>query len=82
MCLGVPGQIVGFDGEHDDLAVVDVGGVTRTVSIRLLEPHEAALGNWVLIHVGFALAPIDEAEARATMATLAELGEPERGPRT
>jgi hydrogenase expression/formation protein HypC len=68
MCLGIPGQLV--EQPVDGLARVDVSGVRRTVSVAFTP--EAGLGDWVLIHVGFALARIDEAEAQATLALLAE----------
>jgi hydrogenase expression/formation protein HypC len=78
MCLGIPGQIVEFvDAEHH-IAKVDVSGVRRNVNVGLLvEGHDAVqVGDWVLIHVGFALSKIDEEEARATRDFLEQLGEP------
>jgi len=68
MCLGVPGQIL--ERVDDDLARVDFTGVRRTVSVAFTP--EAEPGDWVLVHVGFALARIDEEEARATLALLDE----------
>jgi hydrogenase expression/formation protein HypC len=68
MCLGVPGQLV--ERLDDGLARVDVSGVRRDVSVAFVP--EARVGDWVLIHVGFALARIDEDEARATLELLAE----------
>jgi hydrogenase expression/formation protein HypC len=68
MCLGIPGQLV--EQPVDGVSRVDVSGVRRTVSVAFTP--EAGLGDWVLIHVGFALARIDEAEAQATLALLAE----------
>ena len=79
MCLGIPGQIVEISDPVRKLAVVDVGGVKRTVNIACIvnEDHPVAscLGDWVLVHVGFAMARIDEAEAARTLALLTEMGE-------
>lgn len=75
MCLAIPGRIVALDAERRDLATVDVVGVTRTVNIALLEPDGVRAGDWVLIHVGFAMARIDEAEASATLAALEAMGQ-------
>jgi hydrogenase expression/formation protein HypC len=63
MCLGTPGRIVELNGEGQ-LGRVDVNGVTRNVSIALLDDEALSVGDWVLIHVGFAMAKIDEREAR------------------
>jgi hydrogenase expression/formation protein HypC len=75
MCIGVPGQIVGVGESIHHLAQVDVCGVRREVNIMLVCEGEPAtlLGQWVLVHVGFAMSVIDEAEALATLAALAEL---------
>ena len=62
MCLGIPGQLVAF-GSHEHLARVDVSGVTRTINIGLLDDEPLQVGDWVLIHVGFAMSRIDEEEA-------------------
>ena len=79
MCLGIPGQIVEISDPVRKLAVVDVGGVKRTVNIACIvnEDHPVAscLGDWVLVHVGFAMSRIDEAEAQRTLALLTEMGE-------
>ena len=79
MCLGIPGQIVEISDPARKLAVVDVGGVKRTVNIACIvnEDHPVAscLGDWVLVHVGFAMSRIDEAEAQRTLALLTEMGE-------
>jgi len=79
MCLGIPGQIVEIVSEDMRLAMVDVGGVRRAVNIAFIvdEEHPAAacLGDWVLVHVGFAMVRIDEKEAEATLALLLQLGE-------
>jgi hydrogenase expression/formation protein HypC len=79
MCLGIPGQIVELSPEEPSLAIVDVGGVRRAVNIACIvdedHPPEACLGDWVLIHVGFAMSRINETEAQRTLDLLAELGE-------
>jgi hydrogenase expression/formation protein HypC len=71
MCLGIPGRIVELVG--DDNARVEVGGVRRQVSLALLERDAVALGDYVLIHVGFALARLDAAEAERTLELLSEM---------
>ena len=78
MCLGIPGQIVEHVDPEHHIAKVDVSGVRRNVNIGLLAtgPDRVDLGDWVLIHVGFALSKIDEEEARATREFLEKLGEP------
>ena len=68
MCLAIPAQVVSI--LDDGLARVDVSGVRRDVSVAFTA--DARPGDWVLIHVGFALARIDEEEARATLDLLAE----------
>lgn len=79
MCLGIPGQIVELSPEEPSLAIVDVGGVRRAVNIACIvdedHPPEACLGDWVLIHVGFAMSRINKTEAQRTLDLLAELGE-------
>ena len=73
MCLAIPGQIVEVLDEADQLAEVDVAGVRRTVNVALLADGAGARpGDWVLIHVGFALSRIDEREAHATLRLLRE----------
>jgi hydrogenase expression/formation protein HypC len=76
MCLAIPGQIVEVVDEENRLATVEVAGVRRTVNIGLLDVDGslAAVGEWVLIHVGFALSKIDEGEAQATLRLLEEMG--------
>ncbi len=76
MCLAIPGRVTEVLDGPDRLARVEVAGVSRTVSLGLLdaEPDEL-VGEWVLIHVGFALSRIDEVQARSTLALLAEMGE-------
>lgn len=75
MCLAIPGQVVEVVDESNRIATVDVAGVKRNVNIGLLDDDGGALpGDWVLIHVGFALSKVDEAEARATIALLERMG--------
>jgi hydrogenase expression/formation protein HypC len=75
MCLAIPGCIVEIVDESRRLAKVDVAGVQRTVNIGLFEGDEAIEpGDWVLIHVGFAISKIDEDEARATRELLEGMG--------
>ena len=79
MCLGIPGQIIKIDDAAKKLAIVEVGGVRRQVNIACIvsdeHPVSACVGDWVLIHVGFAMSRIDEAEAAETLKILTELGE-------
>ncbi len=78
MCLAIPGQIVEVVDELNRLAQVDVAGVRRTVNIGLLDADDdggAGAGDWVLIHVGFALSKVDEEEAHATLRLLEGMGE-------
>lgn len=77
MCLGIPGQIVDIVDPAQMRARADVDGVRRDVSVALLGlegPEGVRVGDWVLIHVGFAMARIDEQEARETLAALRQLG--------
>ncbi|HYX82647.1 MAG TPA: HypC/HybG/HupF family hydrogenase formation chaperone [Gemmatimonadales bacterium] len=78
MCLAVPGQIVDFVDDAHELAKVEVSGVRRTIHVGLLQPEGVNIGDWVLIHVGFALSRIDEAEARRTLELLEQMGDPYR----
>ena len=75
MCIGVPGQVVSVGESVHHLAQVDVCGVRRDVNIMLVCESEpaAVLGQWVLVHVGFAMSVIDEQEALATLEALREL---------
>ena len=77
MCLGIPGQIVEIVDEGNRLAKVDVSGVRRNVDVGLLwdGPQAVGIGDWVLIHVGFAISRIDEDEARETLRALQALGQ-------
>jgi len=76
MCLAIPGQIVEVTDEVNRLAKVDVAGVQRTINIGLLDADGDAAepGDWVLIHVGFALSKVDEEEAAATLKLLEGMG--------
>jgi hydrogenase expression/formation protein HypC len=79
MCLGIPGRIVKIDDAARKLATVDVSGVKRQVNIACIvdeaHPTDACVGNWVLVHVGFAMSRIDEQQAAETLKILTELGE-------
>jgi hydrogenase expression/formation protein HypC len=77
VCLAIPGKIVELDSENVDLAVVDVVGVRRRVDLGLLHDDLPVPGDWVLIHVGFAMSKISEADAADQMRTLTMLGESE-----
>ena len=76
MCLAIPGQVIEFVDDDNRLAKVDVAGVRRNVNVGLLDGEDggAQPGDWVLIHVGFALSKIDEAEAKAAMDFLEGIG--------
>ena len=75
MCLGIAGQIIEFVSASSDLARVNVFGVERVVNVGLVENEELKIGDWVLIHVGFAIAKMDEAEAKSSIAFLQGMGE-------
>jgi hydrogenase expression/formation protein HypC len=75
MCLGIPGQIVEIVDETFQIAKVDVGGVKRCVSIALIAAEGVVPGDWVLIHVGFAMSKINEQEARETLNLLQGMGQ-------
>jgi hydrogenase expression/formation protein HypC len=72
MCLGIPAQIVELVDPAAGIAKADVAGVRRDVSVALCP--EASVGDWVLVHVGFALSRIDEDQARETLTLLEQLG--------
>ena len=76
MCLGIPGQIVDIVDPEHHIAKVEVSGVRRNVNVALLAegPDAVGIGDWVLIHVGFAMSKIDEADAEATREFLEQLG--------
>lgn len=75
MCLGIAGQIIEFVSASTDLARVNVFGVERVVNVGLVKNEGLKPGDWVLIHVGFAIAKMDEGEAKTSMAFLQEMGE-------
>jgi hydrogenase expression/formation protein HypC len=74
MCLGIPGQIVQIVDAEQHLATVEVSGVRRVISVVLLSEQDLNLGDWVLVHVGFAMAKIDEAEAKLTLDQVEKMG--------
>jgi hydrogenase expression/formation protein HypC len=76
MCLAIPGRILEVVDEPNRLAKVDVAGVQRTVNVGLLDGDSGGVGpgDWVLIHVGFAISKVDEEEAEATLALLQGMG--------
>ena len=77
MCLAIPGHVIEVVDEENRLAKVDVAGVRRNVNIGLLDDDGGgvAVGDWVLIHVGFALSKVDEEEAQATLQLLQKMGD-------
>jgi hydrogenase expression/formation protein HypC len=76
MCLAIPGQVVEFVDHDNQIAKVDVVGVRRNINVSLLSDESGGvqIGDWVLIHVGFAISRIDEEEARATRELLEQMG--------
>jgi hydrogenase expression/formation protein HypC len=74
MCLGIPGQVAEFMPDNAELAKVDIAGVRRTINVALLADEALEVGDWVLIHVGFAMARIDEEEARMALEGLMLMG--------
>ena len=74
MCLGIPGEVIEFLADQPDLARVNVSGVRRVINVGLLSDDMPKPGEWVLIHVGFALSKIDEAEAAAALEFLTGIG--------
>ena len=76
MCLGIPGQVVEIIDPADHRAMVDVDGVRREVNVGLVMGDAGGLkvGDWVLIHVGFAMTKIDEEEAASTLEFIKQLG--------
>ena len=79
MCLGIPGQIIEITDITNKLATVDVSGVKRQVNIACIvdeeHPPESCIGDWVLVHVGFAMNRINEKEAKETLQLLQEMAE-------
>jgi hydrogenase expression/formation protein HypC len=78
MCLAIPGKIVEFAMDGCRLATVEVAGVRRKVDLGLLQDNMPVVGDWVLIHVGFAMSKISEQDALEQMRTLSMLGETEQ----
>ena len=74
MCLGVPAQIVDFAKAAQNIATVSISGVNREISVDLMVDEPLEVGDWVLVHVGFALAKIDADEAAATLDQIKRLG--------
>jgi hydrogenase expression/formation protein HypC len=79
MCLGIPGKIVAITSHVNKLATVEVLGVQREINIACIvsetHPVDACVGDWVLVHVGFAMSRIDATEAQLTLDVLQMLGE-------
>ncbi|HLN06366.1 MAG TPA: HypC/HybG/HupF family hydrogenase formation chaperone [Acidimicrobiales bacterium] len=75
MCLGIPGEVVELLDSNRHLAKADVAGVRRNIDVSLLEDEAVVPGDWVLIHVGFAMAKIDEEEAQRALAGLQLMGQ-------
>jgi len=75
MCLAIPGRVVEISSDNTDSAIVDVVGVRRKIDLGLLQDNKPAPGDWVLIHVGFAMSKISEHDALDQMNTLRMLGE-------
>jgi hydrogenase expression/formation protein HypC len=79
MCLGIPGQIVAISDPENSRGIVSIAGVRREINLHCVidDEHliENCVGDWVLVHVGFAMSRIDEGEAAKTLQVLAELGE-------
>ncbi|MGM3173605.1 hydrogenase maturation factor HybG [Dickeya lacustris] len=81
MCLGIPGQVVAWASDDNQLAWVDVCGVRREVNVTLVLDGitpETLMGQWVLVHVGFAMSRLDEQEARDTLEALKQMEEVEQ----
>jgi hydrogenase expression/formation protein HypC len=78
VCLAIPGQVIEFSPEQPHLAVVEVSKVRRKVNVGLLEDEGLEVGDWVLIHVGFAMSRISEEAAQEQLRLLAMLGEDEQ----
>jgi len=83
MCLAIPGRIVSVSSPAECRGIVDVAGVRREINLHCIvddaHPAEACVGDWVLVHIGFAMSRIDEAQAQETLRILAELGEMQNG---
>ncbi|MCS7264589.1 MAG: HypC/HybG/HupF family hydrogenase formation chaperone [Armatimonadetes bacterium] len=74
MCLAVPAQVVEIVDQDNQIAKVDIGGVKRNISVALVD--DVKVGDWVLVHVGFAIQKVDEEEAERTLEFLRQLGQP------
>lgn len=74
MCLGIPAQIIDLDGGHPDLVIADVSGVHRSVNLGLLKDESIVVGDWVVIHMGFALEKMTAEEAADALEVLTTLG--------
>ncbi|MDQ3449958.1 MAG: HypC/HybG/HupF family hydrogenase formation chaperone [Actinomycetota bacterium] len=79
MCLAIPGQVVEImDGTNGQIALVDIVGARRRINVGMLEDDDVAEpGDWILIHMGFALSKVDQAEAERAMSGLELLGQPD-----
>jgi hydrogenase expression/formation protein HypC len=77
MCLGIPGKIIAISDAAKNIGVVDVSGISRAVELTCVAngPLDDLIGQWVLVHVGFAMSVIDEDEAQKTLAALAQMQE-------
>jgi hydrogenase expression/formation protein HypC len=75
MCLAIPGEVIEIQQDRPDLAKVSVSGVRRSVNVGLLADDPPVPGDWILIHVGFALSKVDEAEAKAVLDFLEGIGQ-------
>ncbi|PLZ31600.1 hydrogenase assembly protein HupF, partial [Fischerella thermalis WC245] len=77
MCLGIPGQIIEITDQNHKLAIVNIAGVKRQINIACIvdeqHPPESCIGDWVLVHVGFAMNRINEKEALETLQMLQEI---------
>ena len=81
MCLAIPGRILELCDDKHQLAIVDISGVRRKINVQLLEEEPLGPGDWVLIHVGFAMSKISAEEALEQLRLLAMLGESEEAMR-
>lgn len=75
MCLAIPGKIIEIVDAENHIAKVEVGGVRRNINTGMLDRDEARIGDYVLIHVGFAMSRIDEKQATETLRILQEIGQ-------
>jgi hydrogenase expression/formation protein HypC len=75
MCLGIPGRVVELPTTHPDIGRVDVEGVVRDINLALMDDDPPQVGDWILIHLGFALERMTEAEVADARSTMTVLGE-------